>query len=105
MRNKKATNRPEWIGALVREVVDRDQSLCINCGALAADVHHIVPRSRAKRWSRKVWREENMCCMCRACHADGQTIWMREKLIEQMRALYGYEEEWMREFGVVVEAQ
>ena len=89
------SSKPLWIQRLEQAVIERDESDCINCGASAVDVHHIVPR-RGKRWNKQIWREENMCCICRGCHDNGQTIWMRAQLLEKMRELYGYDMEWAK---------
>ena len=93
----------KWIEDLIAQVIERDESLCINCDRMAADVHHIVPKGRAKKHSETVWRIENLCCLCRACHSDGQTVWMREKLIAKMVERYNYSMGWVREFGMVWE--
>lgn len=92
---------PEWIRALVRQVIERDGGLCVLCGRVAVDPHHIIPRSRGKKWSKKLWRIENMACLCRGCHKDGQTTWMRAKLLERM-ALNGYDMQWVMEFGIEI---
>ena len=97
------SRKPLWIQRLERTVIERDEAACINCGRPAQDSpHHIVPRSRGKKWSPWIWHEANMCCLCRSCHNDGQTVWMRAKLIEKMVELYGYDMEWIREFGIVL---
>lgn len=90
--------KPEWARALEREVVERDEGACIKCGQWYMDVHHIVPRGRKKPYSKAMWRIENMCCLCRSCHKDGQTCWMRWLLIGKMKRLYGYDMAWVKEF-------
>jgi len=94
---------PIRIQRLISEVIERDRSLCVNCGRQAADVHHIIPRARGIKYSPKLWRIENMCCLCRSCHNDGQTKWMRARLLGRMWALYGYDMSWVREFGIAME--
>jgi len=88
----------EWAKRLLVEVAERDEELCILCGAPMAEVHHIVPKGRKKPYSKKTWRIENLCCICRACHDWGQTVWMREKLLAKMVGLYDYDMEWAKEF-------
>ena len=94
---------PKWIEDLIVQVIERDESLCLICDRLAADVHHIVPKGRAKPYSKTVWRIENLCCLCRACHSDGQTVWLREKLLRKMYARYNYSMGWVKEFGIAWE--
>jgi len=52
---------------------------------------------------RKIWREENMCCICHICHKDGQTVWMRVQLLKTMQRLYGYDMEWAKDEVVMEE--
>jgi len=89
------SGKPAWAQRLEQAVAERDEGLCINCKREAVNIHHIIPR-RGKRWSRKIWREENMCCICHACHKDGQTVWMRVQLLKTMQRLYGYDMEWAK---------
>ena len=92
---------PVWIQRLYREVIERDRGLCVNCGRQAVDVNHIIPRSRGAKHSPKLWRLENMCCVCRACHQHTRPA--RERLLGRMWALYGYDMGWVREFGIALE--
>jgi len=96
-------SRPQWTRQLERDVIERDDKSCINCGRPAADIHHIVAR-RGKKYSKKVWRIENMCCICRDCHVDGQTVWMRVQLLQRMQVLYGYDMDWAKDEVVMEEA-
>ena len=95
--------RPQWIQQLERDVIERDDSTCVNCGRPAADVHHIIPR-RGKKWSKKVWRIENMMCICDVCHRFGQTVWMRVQLIRKMQEVYEYDMDWAKDEVVMEEA-
>ena len=88
---------------LVQETIERDRGKCLECGRNAHDVHHIVPRSRGKRNSPKIWRIENMCCLCRMCHVNGQSVSMRARLLRKMHERYGYDMSWVREFGIAWE--
>jgi len=91
----------KWISDLNAQVIERDEERCILCSTPAMyKPHHIVPRSRGKRWSPKLWRAENMCCMCLPHHNDGQKTWMRIELLEKMVELYDYDMSWVREFGI-----
>ena len=87
---------PAWTERLNRQVIERDEGLCILCGAKAWYApHHIVPRSRGKRWSLKLWRLENMCCVCPLHHDNTKAL--RIRLLERMVEL-GHDMEWAREF-------
>ena len=85
---------PKWIDDLNREVIERDGGDCILCGDLAWDVHHIIPRSRGKKYSRKFWRIENMCCICRRHHDNTRET--RVKCVDKMAEL-GYDMAWVKE--------
>ena len=89
---------PKWAERLIREVLERDERLCILCGAPVWNVHHIVPRGRKSPFNRKTWRKENMACICQPHHDDGQTVWMRVKLLQRMIELYAYDMAWATEF-------
>lgn len=89
---------------LCRQVIERDGGLCQKCGRAAADIHHIVPRSRAARNSGTVWRIENMACLCLDCHSKAQMKAARLGLLATMGQRYGYDMGWVQEFGIAMEA-
>lgn len=88
---------------LCKAVIERDGGLCISCGRMAADIHHIIPRSRGIKYSPKIWREENMACLCLGCHSKAQTTTARLELLAIMAQRYDME--WTREFGVALEEE
>ena len=60
---------------------ERDKGLCVLCGAMASEVHHIVFRSQMGLSNLK-----NLACLCRDCHnkAHGEHAKeIREILIER----------------------
>ena len=78
---------PKWADDLNAEVIERDEGNCILCGAPASyKPHHIVPRSRGKKYSKKFWRIENMCCVCLKHHDN--TVKLREELVAKMAETY-----------------
>ena len=90
---------PKWIDDLNAQVIERDEGLCILCRDEAwYKPHHIVPRSRGKKHSPKLWRIENMACVCLEHHDN--TVALREKLLRKMYARYNYSMGWVREFGI-----
>jgi len=87
---------PKWIDDLNLEVIERDEERCILCPAPAMyKPHHIVPRSRGKGRSPKLWRLENMCCVCPLHHDNTKAL--RIRLLERMVEL-GHDMTWAREF-------
>jgi len=87
---------PKWTERLNAQVIERDEGLCILCRAPAwYKPHHIVPRSRGKRWSPKLWHLKNMCCVCPLHHDN--TVALRVKLLERMVEL-GHDMAWATEF-------
>lgn len=67
----------------VRKLVyERDGGLCVLCGAMATDTHHIIFRSHGGPDTL-----ENLVCLCRECHnlAHGvQAKEVRKVLIEKV---------------------
>ena len=87
---------PKWTTDLEALVIERDEGLCILCGAVAwYKPHHIVPRSRGKRHSPKFWRIENMCCICGPHHDNTRAT--RVECVDRMVELHGYDMEWVKE--------
>ena len=96
---------PKWTRDLEALVIERDEGRCILCDAPAwYPPHHIIPRSRGKKHSPKLWHIANMCCICGPHHNEGQTVPMRERLLRKMVARYNYDMLWVREFGIAWES-
>jgi len=47
-----------------KECFDRDSGFCQLCGAVAVDVHHIIPR----RYRQVKYDTDNGISLCRNCH-------------------------------------
>ena len=78
----------------------RDGGLCLNCDKAIPVVHHIVSRNllRGKRTMPLLWALWNMCLLCDECHVNGNTRWMRSKLLHLMAERYPeYAEKYQRE--------
>lgn len=45
------------------QAIERDQGLCVLCGAMASEVHHILFRGRGG-----LSNLDNLACLCRECH-------------------------------------
>lgn len=71
---------------LWESVIERDEGLCIQCGAQGCHVHHIVPR-----WHRGAWTMLNMLCLCVSCHNAAHNRRARRILIREMQRRYGYD--------------
>ena len=93
---RRVTERmPKWAERLIREVLERDEKVCILCGAPVWNVHHIVPRGRKSPFSREVWRKENMACICEPHHDNTRET--RVRCVDRMVELHGYDMSWVRE--------
>jgi len=69
----------------------RDKGRCLNCGEPATEVHEIIPRSMAgNRTMERIFRIDNMCCICRQCHAKAANQKMRFRLLTEMQRRYNY---------------
>jgi hypothetical protein len=68
---------------LKEQVRERDEHQCVVCGKYAFDVHHVLSRNllRGKRTLPLLWAMFNMCVLCEDCHRNGNTSWMRKKLL------------------------
>lgn len=53
--------------------IERDNGLCVLCGAQATEVHHIVFRSQLGKSNL-----ENLACLCRECHMMAHGIHAKE---------------------------
>ena len=69
-----------------QSVIDRDGGMCLDCGAVASEVHHIA--SRARPWA---WCPENMLCLCKACHDQAHTHAARVRHLRLLEERYGCE--------------
>ena len=49
--------------------IERDNGLCVLCGRVAADVHHIVFRSQLGTSDL-----DNLVCLCRSCHEEAHGV-------------------------------
>jgi 5-methylcytosine-specific restriction endonuclease McrA len=78
-------------GEAWREVVERDQRLCI-CGAAASQVHHIIPRSRTshKHEASWLWSPQNLICLCPTCHGEAHSRTERARMMEYLAEKFGY---------------
>lgn len=60
--------------AITRKMAyERDDGLCVLCGAMATEVHHIKFRSRGGKSNLS-----NLACLCRECHANAHGIYAKE---------------------------
>lgn len=46
-----------------KRIIERDQGLCVRCGARYEEIHHIVFRSQGG-----LGTVDNGCCVCHKCH-------------------------------------
>lgn len=53
--------------------IERDEGLCVICGSVADEVHHIVFRSQLGKSNL-----ENLACLCRECHSMAHGIHAKE---------------------------
>lgn len=86
---------PKWARRLIQEVLERDEKVCILCGAPVWNVHHIIPRGRKRPFSREMWRIENMACICEPHHDNTRET--RVRCVDRMVELHGYDMSWVRE--------
>ena len=48
-----------------KQAIERDNGLCVMCGRVASDVHHIINRSQLG-----TSELNNLACLCRAHHEE-----------------------------------
>ena len=56
-----------------RQAYGRDNGLCVLCGAVACEVHHIVFRSQMG-----TSELSNLACVCRDCHNEAHGVKAKE---------------------------
>ena len=65
------------------QAIERDNGLCVLCGAVACEVHHIVFRSQMG-----TSELSNLACVCRDCHNEAHGVnakAIRTRLLEVVR--------------------
>lgn len=82
----------KWQRAIHDQVLERDGSLCADCGRYSMEAHHIVKRGYfGKRGERKTWAMRNMVCLCPEHHKPfAHTKAARKRHLEYLRERYGY---------------
>lgn len=76
-----------------REVWERDEGLCVECGRVGATVHHILPRSKlpGRRNRETLHSARNMAVVCLWHHGpEAHTRKGRLRLLRIMAEKYGY---------------
>ena len=77
-------------------VMARDTDLngvirCVRCNKRADDVHEITPRSHfGKHGREELFKLENRCCVCRACHGEIHNDLGRGELFNILSTRHGY---------------
>lgn len=62
-RTPKRANRGRFSKQTIQNIKDRDNGLCVRCGAQAVDIHHVIFKSQGG-----LGTEDNGVCVCRKCH-------------------------------------
>ena len=66
-----------------KQAYERDNGLCVLCGAVACEVHHIVFRSQMG-----TSELSNLACLCLQCHSEAHGVNAKEirtRLLETAR--------------------
>lgn len=71
--NKRTSRYNREFQRMRKVVYERDNGLCVLCGAQATEVHHIVFRSQLGTNS-----INNLACLCRACHEMAHGVQAKE---------------------------
>lgn len=92
MRSDK--DRQTYYLVIARDSDYYGQPRCVNCGAVADDVHEILPKSYFGKNSEDVLFDiKNRCCLCRDCHSVLHNDRGRAKLLGSLKGKYNYEYE------------
>ncbi len=70
------------------EVRERDMHRCILCDRPAGEVHHVIPRGRARAWP-EVNSLYNLVTLCRGCHEKVANQDGRLECLNYLIGLYG----------------
>lgn len=92
MRNKH--DRETYYLVIARDTGANGKPRCVNCGALADDVHEILPRSFfGPRKQKDLFDIKNRVCLCRKCHSELHNDSGRKKLLKALHEKYNYQYE------------
>lgn len=76
------------IDKIRQAVIERDGYRCVLCFSTPVEIHEMVPRSRHRRNSSKVFNAENMICLCTGCHLKWHTdMAFKKEAIERLKSL------------------
>ena len=70
------------------KAIERDKGLCVICGAIACEVHHIRFRSSGGKSELN-----NICCLCRECHNEAHSFKVKEIRKVLQERIKQYEED------------
>lgn len=85
--NKRKRNDDKLYKQTRQEAIERDNALCVLCGARADHVHHITFRSQMG-----TSELSNLACLCQICHEQAHGI--NAKLIREiLRGIIDNEED------------
>lgn len=82
--NKRKREDNKLYAATRQQAYERDNGLCVICGSLASQCHHIVFRSQCGKSELK-----NLACLCLQCHNEAHGVNAKEiraRLLEMVRA-------------------
>lgn len=71
--NKRKREDNKLYAVTRQKAIERDNGLCVLCGAVACEVHHIVFRSQMG-----TSELSNLACVCRDCHNEAHGVNAKE---------------------------
>lgn len=71
--NKRKRQDDELYKRTRKWAIERDNGLCVICGGMASEVHHIVFRSQMG-----LSNLSNLACLCRECHNNSHGTYAKE---------------------------
>ena len=80
--NKRKREDNKLYAVTRQKAIERDNGLCVLCGAVACEVHHIVFRSQMG-----TSELSNLACVCRYCHNEAHGVnakSIRTRLLEMV---------------------
>lgn len=83
--NKRTARYNREFQKMRRVVYERDGGMCVLCGAIASDVHHIIFRSQMGTND-----ADNLVCLCRECHAMAHGVKAKEVRAELQKITRRY---------------
>jgi 5-methylcytosine-specific restriction endonuclease McrA len=82
-KSPKRGNRGTFDTGTRKRIIERDNGLCVKCGAKYEEIHHIIFRSQGGAGT-----DDNGVCVCHRCHELAHKLKRERKWFENYRNIH-----------------